>query len=109
MFLSFQDLSMSSFPSIVTNLIGKLRKDVRFSRFNFPLVPFSRTMLLLTQVSDDKEKEKAERKRLQIVHAPKVSNRAKLVAIIITITIINFMCQSIFVCHRMKINDLNPC
>ena len=45
-------------------------------------------MLLLTQVSDDKEKEKAERKRLQIVHAPKVSNRAKLVAIIITIIII---------------------
>ena len=68
-----------------------------------------KTMLLLTQVSDDKEKEKAERKRLQIVHAPKVSNRAKLVAIIVTITIINFMCQSLFVCHRKKINNLNPC
>ena len=52
------------------------------------VVPFTRTMLLLTQVSDDKEKEKAERKRLQIVHAPKASNRAKLVAIIIIITII---------------------
>ena len=70
-------------------------------------------------MSDDKEKEKAERKRLQIVHAPKVSNRAKLVAIIIIIIIIaiiltiiiiiiNIMCQSIFVCHRKKINKLNP-
>ena len=57
------------------------------------VVPFTRTMLLLTQVSDDKEKEKAERKRLQIVHAPKVSNRAKLVAIIIIIinAIINLL------------------
>ena len=78
------------------------------------VVPFTRTMLLLTQVSDDKEKEKAERKRLQIVHAPKVSNRAKLVEIIIIIiiiiiTIINFTWKPISSCHRKKINNLNPC
>jgi len=34
---------------------------------------------IVDEVSDDKDKEKAERKRLQIVHAPHASTEAKLV------------------------------
>ena len=34
---------------------------------------------IVDQVTDDKDKEKAERKRLQIVHSPHISAQAKLV------------------------------
>lgn len=34
---------------------------------------------IVDEVSDDKDKDKAERKRLQIVHSPHASNEAKLV------------------------------